>query len=232
MANKNQNNKNTQNKNSSSGEKAKSQSATTTKGSTATHIKNDQSTAEKIKPASMQESAPNNAEKLDDKRNPQSKGPVTHFWWLDFIYFVLGTLALGGIATLLGWPMFKWGTYATPPAMAPDWLFPVMWTAIYIAIGVATFCMWRDKQLTSGDRKFNLWLYFVHMAFNITWPLFFFRLGMPIVACVWLAIVLVLALITTWRYFVANLASGIIFCMYVMWLIYAFYLNIAICMLI
>ncbi len=229
MANNVNNKKSNNTKNSGNQAKANS---TGSKQSTATSTKNDQSTAQKIKPASMQESAPNNAEKLDDGRNPQNKQPATHFWWLDFIYFVLGTLALGGIATLLGWPMFKWGTYATPPAMAPNWLFPVMWTIIYITIGVATFCMWRDKQITSADRKFNLWLYFIHMAFNITWPLFFFRLGMPIVACVWLAIIIVLALITTWRYFVANIASGIIFCIYVMWLIYAFYLNIAICMLI
>jgi tryptophan-rich sensory protein len=190
-----------------------------------------QSDNQKIKPANAQESTPNNAEKLDDTQNPKDKGPVKHFWWLDAIYFILGTLALGGVATLLGWPMFKFDNYPVPPLMAPDWLFPVAWTIIYIAIGVATFCMWRDKQITAKDRKFNLILYFIHMFFNITWPLLFFRLGLPIVACVWLALVLLFALITTWRYFVANLASGIIFCIYVIWLIYAFYLNIAICLL-
>ena len=185
----------------------------------------------KVEPEHSQESSSNNAEKLEDSKNPQAKSAPTHHWWLDAIYFILGTFALGGIATLLGGPMFKWDGYPKPQAMAPDWLFPVAWTIIYIAIGVATFCMWRDKELTSKDRKINLWIYFIHMAFNITWPLFFFRLAMPIVACVWLAIIIVMALITTWRYFVANLASGIIFCIYMIWLIYAFYLNISICLM-
>ena len=186
---------------------------------------------QKIAPKTSQESSANNSEKLDDSKHPEKKSFATHFWWLDAIYFILGTLALGGIATLLGWPMFKWDSYPKPAMMAPDWVFPVAWTIIYIAIGVATFCMWRDKELTSKDRKINLWIYFVHMAFNITWPLFFFRLAMPVVACVWLGIILILALITTWRYFVANITSGIIFCVYVMWLIYALYLNISICLL-
>lgn len=185
----------------------------------------------KIEPETEQESAANNKEKLDDSKNPSQKQSPNHVWWLDALYFIVGTLALGGIATLLGWPMFVWDNYPKPTLMAPDWLFSVAWTIIYIAIGVATFCMWRDKQLTSKDRKINLWLYFIHMAFNITWPLFFFRLGLPIVACVWLGIILILALITTWRYFVANIVSGIIFCIYVVWLIYAFYLNISICLL-
>lgn len=187
---------------------------------------------QKVAPEHPQESSSNNAEKLNDKQNPKAMQPATHKWWLDAIYFIGGTLVLGGIATLLGWPMFKWDNYPKPAIMAPDWLFSVAWTIIYLAIGVATFCMWRDKQITEKDRKFNLWLYFIHMAFNITWPLFFFRLALPIVACVWLAIILILALITTWRYFVANIASGIIFIIYDIWLIYAFYLNISICLLI
>ncbi len=214
---------------SGAGQKAKNAS-TTSKNLTAEISQQSQTHEDKMKPASSQESASNNAEKLDDSRNPKFKEPPKHFWWLDAIYFILGTLALGGIATLLGWPMFKFDAYPSVPLMAPDWVFPVAWTLIYIAIGVATFCMWRDKQLTAKDRKFNLILYFIHMAFNITWPLIFFRCAMPILACVWLAIIIVLALITTWRYFVANLASGIIFCLYVLWLMYAFYLNIAICL--
>lgn len=212
------------------GQEAKNNSNSSPKNMS-TKTEQDTSNSQKIKPASMQESEANNAEKLEDSKNPKQKQPATHFWWLDAIYFILGTAALGGIATLLGGKMFDFGGFKLPPATAPAWFFGVAWAIIYLAIGVATFCMWRDKQITSGDRKFNLILYFIHMAFNITWPLFFFRLAMPIVSCVWLAIILILALITTWRYFVANLASGIIFCIYVMWLIYAFYLNIGICML-
>ena len=193
--------------------------------------KNSTIQEQKIKPETEQESSANNAEKLHDSNHPNQKQPPRHVWWLDALYFIIGTLALGGIATLLGWPMFTWDNYPKPAMMAPDWFFSVAWTIIYLAIGVATFCMWRDKQLTSKNRKINLWIYFVHMAFNITWPLFFFKLGLPIVACVWLAIILILALITTWRYFVANIASGIIFCVYVVWLIYALYLNVSICLM-
>lgn len=212
-------------------QQAKQTSMSKTAQSQARETKFDDSQSAKIKPANPQESEQNNAEKLDDSKNPKQKQPPKHHWWLDAIYFIGGALALGGIASLLGGKMFDFGGYNLPPATAPAWLFPIMWALIYIAIGVATFCMWRDKQISSKDRKINLILYFIHMAFNITWPLWFFMLNQPIVACVWLGIIIILALITTWRYFVANLASGIIFCVYVLWLIYAFYLNLGVCLL-
>lgn len=217
--------------NGTASQQAKQQSQDNNAKKQTREVKFDDSQSAKIKPTNPQESEQNNAEKLDDSKNPQDKQPPKHHWWLDAIYFIGGTLALGGIASLLGGKMFDFGGYNLPPATAPAWLFPIMWALIYIAIGVATFCMWRDKQISAKDRKINLILYFIHMAFNITWPLWFFMLSQPIVACVWLAIIIVLALITTWRYFVANLASGIIFCVYVLWLIYAFYLNLGVCLL-
>ena len=90
-----------------------------------------------------------------------------HIWWVDALLFILGTILLGGLATILGGKMFNFGGYKTPPFTAPKILFPIMWSMIYIAIGVSTFLMWRDKDIKSHDRKTNLILYFVHMFFNV-----------------------------------------------------------------
>ena len=79
-----------------------------------------------------------------------------HIWWIDALLFILGTILLGGLATLLGGKMFNFGGYKTPPYTAPKILFPIMWSFIYIAIGVSTFLMWRDKDIKSLDRKINL----------------------------------------------------------------------------
>ncbi len=151
---------------------------------------------------------------------------VKHTWWVDTLLFILGTIALGGLATLLGGKMFNFGGYKTPPATAPKVLFPIMWSLIYIAIGVSTFLMWRDKEIKSHDRKLNLLFYFIHMFFNILWPLFFFRLNLPIVSAIWLFFTVISACIVMYRYFVCNLPAGIIFNLYTLWLIYAMYINL------
>lgn len=156
---------------------------------------------------------------------------MTHLWWVDALLFIGGTILLGGVATLLGGKMFNFKDYQMPPGTVPKIVFPIAWAIIYIAIGVSTFLMWRDKEIKEKDRKINLILYFIHMFFNIMWPLFFFRLDWPIFACVWLLFTVISAFIVTFRYFYANLPAGIIFCIYDFWLIYALYLNLGLVLL-
>ena len=151
---------------------------------------------------------------------------VNHVWWIDALLFIGGTILLGGLATLLGGKMFNFQNYQMPPATVPKIVFPIAWSIIYIAIGVSTFLMWRDKEIKSKDRKINLVLYFSHMFFNVLWPLFFFRLDIPIFAAIWLALTTISAFIVMYRYFVCNLPAGIIFTVYSIWLMYAFYLNL------
>ena len=158
--------------------------------------------------------------------NKQSKIFIKHVWWLDALIFIGGTLLLGGIASLLGGKMNGFEGYDMPPATAPQKFFPVAWGIIYIAIGVSTFLMWRDKEIKEKDRKLNLIFYFIHMFFNILWPLFFFRLDLPIFSVIWLILNIASACIVMYRYFYCNIAAGIIFNIYTLWLIYALYLNL------
>ena len=160
-----------------------------------------------------------------DKNNDKNKN-ISHEWWVDALLFIGGTIFLGGIATLLGGKMFNFQNYEMPPATVPKKVFPFAWSIIYIAIGVSTFLMWRDKEIKPKDRKLNLILYFIHMFFNVLWPLFFFRLDLPIFSVIWLIIMIGTACACMYRYFVCNLPAGIIFNLYTLWLIYAFYLNL------
>ena len=165
------------------------------------------------------------------KNSNEQKFLIRHVWWIDALLFIGGTILLGGLATLLGGKMFNFQGYKMPPATAPKIVFPILWSIIYIAIGVSTFLMWRDKEIKSSDRKLNLIFYFVHMFFNVLWPLFFFRLDLPIFACIWFVFLIASACIVMYRYFNANLPAGIIFNIYTLWLIYACYLKLGLILL-
>lgn len=153
---------------------------------------------------------------------------IRHKWWIDAILFIGGTILLGGLATLLGGKMFGFENYKMPSATPPKIVFPIAWSLIYITIGVSTFLMWRDKEIKSKDRKINLIIYFIHMFFNVLWPLFFFRLNMIVFAVFWLIGLIGVAFACMFRYFIANLPSGIIFVVYSIWLMFALYLNLGI----
>ena len=140
------------------------------------------------------------------------------------IILIGSTLVVGGLAALLGGQMQD--GLEKPPAYPPDWLFPVMWSIFYIAIGIAAYLAYfsvKDKKQRITDLVF----YGIHLFFNLFWSMFFFRLNMMIFATVWLAFVLITAIIVTYRYYKANLASGIIFTAYSLWLLFAMYLSLA-----
>lgn len=145
--------------------------------------------------------------------------------WIAALCIIGGTIVVGIIATLLGGKMNE--AYIPPPAYPPEWVFPVAWSIFYIAIGVAMFLSYvtiKDKK----TRLINIIIYSTHLFFNILWTLFYFRLNLLIFSCIWLAFVVISAIVVTYRFYKEHIASGIIFTIYTMWLLYAMYLNLAI----
>lgn len=138
------------------------------------------------------------------------------------------TLIVGGLAAVLGGKMQD--GLVKPPAYPPEWLFPMMWSIFYVALGIAAYLAYfsvKDKKKRTGD----LICYGIHLFFNLFWTLFYFRLNMLIFATIWLLMMIITAIIVTYRYIKANVASGIIFIVYSLWLIYAMYLSLGITIL-
>ena len=145
--------------------------------------------------------------------------------WIAALCIIGGTIVVGIIATLLGGKMNE--AYIPPPAYPPEWVFPVAWSIFYIAIGVAMFLSYvtiKDKQ----TRLINILIYSMHLFFNLLWTLFYFRLDLLIFSCIWLALVVISAIVVTYRFYKEHIVSGIIFTIYTLWLLYAMYLNLAI----
>ncbi len=138
------------------------------------------------------------------------------------------TLVVGGLASILGGKMRD--GLLKPPGFPPEWLFPVMWSIFYVAIGIASYLAYfsvKDKK----QRTCDLVCYGIHLFFNMFWSLFYFRLNLMIFATIWLGFVVITAIVVTFRYFKANLASGIIFTAYTLWLLFAMYLSLGITIL-
>ncbi len=232
MANQNKSKKSQQNNHSKQTNKSnkKIESNLSDESESQTKTKNEENNNSKR--TESNQSQKQSSKKIEDRQSENSNSSqkpskfVRHLWWVDALLFIGGTLLLGGLATLLGGQMFNFQSYKMPPATAPKIVFPIVWSIVYLAIGVSTFLIWRDKEIKSSGRKLNLILYFIHMFFNVLWPLFFFRLDLPIVSAIWLVFVIVSALVVMYRYFVTNLPAGIIFTIYSLWLIYALYLNL------
>ena len=109
----------------------------------------------------------------------------------------------------------------------PSFVFPLAWTILYILIGVSIYLF--DKlELSKEENDQGVILYYFDLFFNSTWTLLFFKLKLRVFSCFWLGALVLIALI---RFFVMKKKAKIsayLLLPYIMWLMFALYLNIAI----
>ena len=167
----------------------------------------------------------------DTKQRHITKRNTPTDTWLWAIIIIGGVLLAGGLATLLGGQMFNFRAHTLPQGVVPKIVFPIAWAAIYIMLGVSAFLAFLSPNQNAQTRRGDIIWFSINLFLNITWPLFFFRLDLLIISTIICGIVLVTSIITNYRFYYRNLAAGILYSIYTLWLMYAFYLNLGICLL-
>ena len=150
-------------------------------------------------------------------------------WWL--ICFILGSLAVGGIARLLGGNMDHFNAHILPPGVVPRWVFGVAWPILYTLIGISAFLVFFSPNQLEKTRRGDIIWFSLNLFLNMFWPLLFYRFDLLIVSCVLIGLIVITAIITNYRFYYRNLAAGIMYSIYTAWLCYALYLNLAIALL-
>ena len=140
-------------------------------------------------------------------------------------------LIVGWISSLITQgSMEVFETINKPYLSPPGWVFPVVWTILYILMGIASYIV-----LTSGQSQYKikmaLAVYLIQLAINFVWPIIFFNAQKYLLAFVWLIVLWVLILITTVLFGNISKTAGKLMIPYLLWVTFAGYLNYSIYML-
>ncbi len=150
--------------------------------------------------------------------------------WKKLIICIAIPLAVGGLSALLTRnSMESFGRINQPPLSPPAWLFPVVWTILYVLMGIASYIV-----LTSGKphrAQTALTVYGVKLFFNFLWSIIFFNWEAYLFAFVWLLILLALIILTTLLFYRIEKKAGYLMIPYIVWVTFAGYLNFAIYLL-
>ena len=141
------------------------------------------------------------------------------------IICLLIPLAVGGLAAWLTMDsMAQFAALAQPPLSPPGWVFPVVWTILYLLMGWASFLIWKSGAPQAAKRR-ALGLYGAQLAVNFVWPLLFFRAGLYGFALIWLVILLVMVVETMLAFGRIDRRAAWLLAPYLLWLLFAAYLN-------
>ena len=119
----------------------------------------------------------------------------------------------------------------TPPLSPPSFLFPVVWTVLYVLMGMSAAMVFNTHTSPLAKRKDALTVYAISLFFNFFWSIIFFNLRAFLFAFVWLLVLLALIILTVAKYYKINKTAAYLQISYAVWVTFAGYLNLGIFLL-
>lgn len=139
--------------------------------------------------------------------------------------------AAGLIVFLLVPGMGKlYGSLIRPALSPPPWLFGVMWPILYLLMGYASFLVY-DSAASENQKKTALTWYLIQLALNFLWSFLFFGGGLFLLSFLELLLLLAAAIVTCILFYRIRKTSGALLIPYVLWILFAAYLNLQVWLL-
>lgn len=146
-------------------------------------------------------------------------------WKLLVICLVI-PLAVGGLSALLsGGGMADYKQLNQPPLSPPGWVFPVVWTILYLLMGYAAYRV-LTAEAPREDKRRALLAYGGQLLVNFLWSPIFFGLELRLTAFFVLVILWILVYITMRLFSKIDERAGDLLLPYILWVTFAGYLNI------
>ncbi len=140
-------------------------------------------------------------------------------------------LAAGGVSAWLSREsMSDFAALNKPPLSPPGWLFPVVWTLLFVLMGLASYLVFISDHPKQTVRR-ALGLYGIQLGVNFFWPIFFFNLSLYLFSFLWLILLWILILATIERFYQISRTAGYLMVPYFLWVTFAGYLNLGVYLL-
>ena len=140
-------------------------------------------------------------------------------------------LAVGGLsAWITRCAMEEFQALNQPPLSPPGWLFPVVWSVLFVLMGIASYLALRAPAPEKTVRR-ALIFYGIQLGFNFLWSILFFNLGLYLVSFFWLILLWCLILLTTLQFSALNRRAAYLMLPYLLWVAFAGYLNLGVWLL-
>ncbi|MBO5142925.1 MAG: tryptophan-rich sensory protein [Clostridia bacterium] len=109
----------------------------------------------------------------------------------------------------------------------PGWLFPIVWTILYILMGVS-YGILENKGLDDSEVKS---IYYAQLITNLLWPIAFFVFKWRFFAFLWILLLLGLIIKMVVEFYKKDKLAGLLQIPYLIWTTFATYLNLAVYLL-
>jgi len=143
------------------------------------------------------------------------------------IFRIFFPLVIGGIVGFLISGNIDYTELIKPPLSPPKILFPIIWSIIYLLMGISYYIYRKDENNT----KIEIIIYYLQLFINALWSIIFFVWKLRLLAVIWILLLLLTITIMIKQMYNRNKLSAYLNIPYLLWTIFATYLTIGIYLL-
>lgn len=111
-----------------------------------------------------------------------------------------------------------YGEVIKPPLSPPPILFPIVWSILYILMGISAALVYKFE----GSVPLIYWL---QLSVNFLWPIIFFNMEAFLFAFIWIVLLLILIVLMIIEFYRINKLSAYLQIPYLLWTAFATYLT-------
>ncbi len=134
-------------------------------------------------------------------------------------------------ALLSGNQSGAYNDFIQPPLSPPAIVFPIVWVILYAMMGAAAYFVWDSVRGSHKERMTALKFYFAQLFVNFLWSIVFFRFEAYWFAVAVIILLDLLVIITMLLFRNINRLAFWLMIPYLIWLLFATYLNIGVAVL-
>lgn len=138
-----------------------------------------------------------------------------------YIKAILLPVLIGALVGIITSGSMDYNMLQKPPLAPPGTVFPIVWTILYILMGISYGILKVNNQ-TNEEID---WIYYIQLAINALWSIIFFNFKWRLFAFVWIILLAVAIISMIRKFFGKNKIAGLLQIPYILWVIFATYLN-------
>lgn len=142
------------------------------------------------------------------------------------LFYLFLPIVGGGIIGLVINGNIDYTSLARPPLSPPSIVFPIVWSFLYFLIGLA---YWFYRKENADDT--TIILYYAQLFFNFLWSVLFFVFRWRTFSAIWIIFLAILIILLMIRFYKEERVSVYLVIPYILWVLFAVYLNIGVALL-
>lgn len=148
--------------------------------------------------------------------------------WKKLIIITLVTFLVGSFFSLFTMNNMDTFKELSKPIDVPGILFPIVWSILYLLMSISYYIVSESTDKNKDEAKVS---YVVQLIINSLWSLIFFGFEAYLLSFIWIIILLIAVIVMIINFYKVNKTAAYLQIPYVLWILFAGYLNLGIYLL-